>query len=163
MPRGQSLVVVKNIQTLFRAGTAGGLTDGQLLERFLSGAMARATPHSRRLWKGTRPWSCASAAMLSMTGTTPRMPARPRLSCSLARRAQSKSSTRSQAGSSESLAAWPPRPAPRPPGDADTNNEAPSLKEPGSSTTTTSASLGSSSTKKSIACPSAARLLCSAT
>ena len=29
-------VVLKDLHTLFRVGTAGGLTDGQLLERFLS-------------------------------------------------------------------------------------------------------------------------------
>ena len=36
MPGGPTAVVLKELQTLFRIGTAGGLTDGQLLERFLS-------------------------------------------------------------------------------------------------------------------------------
>ena len=36
MPGGRSGVVLKDLHTLFRVGTAGGLTDGQLLERFLS-------------------------------------------------------------------------------------------------------------------------------
>jgi RNA polymerase sigma factor (sigma-70 family) len=37
MPARSSRVVLKDIQTLFRAGTTAGLSDGQLLERFLSG------------------------------------------------------------------------------------------------------------------------------
>jgi RNA polymerase sigma factor (sigma-70 family) len=36
MPGGRSGVVLKDIHTLFRAGTAAGITDGQLLERFLT-------------------------------------------------------------------------------------------------------------------------------
>jgi polysaccharide export outer membrane protein len=36
MARGPDSHVVRHIQTLFRVGTVGGLTDGQLLERFLS-------------------------------------------------------------------------------------------------------------------------------
>jgi RNA polymerase sigma factor (sigma-70 family) len=36
MPGGTSAVVLKNLHTLFQVGTAGGLTDGQLIERFLS-------------------------------------------------------------------------------------------------------------------------------
>ena len=36
MPGGPSRVVLKDLHTLFLVGTAGGLTDGQLLERFLN-------------------------------------------------------------------------------------------------------------------------------
>jgi RNA polymerase sigma factor (sigma-70 family) len=36
MPGGPTGVVVKDIQTLFRVGTAAGLSDGQLLDRFLT-------------------------------------------------------------------------------------------------------------------------------
>ena len=36
MPGGPSGVVLKDLHTLFQVGTAGGLTDGQLIERFLS-------------------------------------------------------------------------------------------------------------------------------
>ena len=36
MPGGTSAVVLKNLHTLFQVGTAGGLTDGQLIERFLN-------------------------------------------------------------------------------------------------------------------------------
>jgi RNA polymerase sigma factor (sigma-70 family) len=36
MPGGRSDVVLKDLHTLFRVGAVGGLTDGQLLERFLS-------------------------------------------------------------------------------------------------------------------------------
>jgi RNA polymerase sigma factor (sigma-70 family) len=35
MPGGRSDVVLKDLHTLFRVGAVGGLTDGQLLERFL--------------------------------------------------------------------------------------------------------------------------------
>jgi DNA-directed RNA polymerase specialized sigma24 family protein len=35
MPGGPPTVVLKNLHTLFQVGTAGGLTDGQLIERFL--------------------------------------------------------------------------------------------------------------------------------
>ena len=34
MSRGRLGVALRDVQTLFRAGTAGGLTDGQLLEEF---------------------------------------------------------------------------------------------------------------------------------
>jgi DNA-directed RNA polymerase specialized sigma24 family protein len=36
MPGGPSRVVLKDLHTLFQVGTAGGLTDGQLIERFLN-------------------------------------------------------------------------------------------------------------------------------
>ena len=36
MPGGPSAIVLKGLHTLFQVGTAGGLTDGQLIERFLS-------------------------------------------------------------------------------------------------------------------------------
>jgi DNA-directed RNA polymerase specialized sigma24 family protein len=36
MPGGPPTVVLKNLHTLFQVGTAGGLTDGQLIERFLN-------------------------------------------------------------------------------------------------------------------------------
>jgi RNA polymerase sigma factor (sigma-70 family) len=36
MPGGSPGVVLKDLHTLFQVGTAGGLTDGQLIERFLS-------------------------------------------------------------------------------------------------------------------------------
>ena len=36
MSSAPSDTIFTDIQTLFRAGTAAGLTDGQLLERFLS-------------------------------------------------------------------------------------------------------------------------------
>lgn len=36
MPRGPSGAVLEHLHRLFRVGTAGGLSDGQLLERFLS-------------------------------------------------------------------------------------------------------------------------------
>ena len=36
MPGRPSGVVLKDLHTLFRVGAVGGLTDGQLLERFLS-------------------------------------------------------------------------------------------------------------------------------
>jgi DNA-directed RNA polymerase specialized sigma24 family protein len=35
MPGGPPTVVLKNLHTLFQVGTAGGLTEGQLIERFL--------------------------------------------------------------------------------------------------------------------------------
>lgn len=35
MPGGSSGVVLKDLHILFQVGTAGGLTDGQLIERFL--------------------------------------------------------------------------------------------------------------------------------
>ena len=35
MPRGRSEVIFKDLHALFRVGTAGGLTDGELLGRFL--------------------------------------------------------------------------------------------------------------------------------
>src|SRR4051812_32907848 len=34
MDKGQHNTVFRHVQTLFRVGTAGALTDGQLLERF---------------------------------------------------------------------------------------------------------------------------------
>ncbi len=126
MPGGPSGVVLKDIHTLFRVGTAGGLTDGQLLEQFLNQRDDAGEAAFRALLKGTRRWSCASAVMFWPTGTRPRMRPRPRLSCWLARPARSENATRSQAGSSESLAAWPPKPRPRRRGDAGTKNEVPS-------------------------------------
>ena len=36
MPGGPSAVVLKDLYTLFQVGTAGGLTDSQLIERFLN-------------------------------------------------------------------------------------------------------------------------------
>ena len=63
MPGGPSAVVLKDLHTLFQVGTAGGLTDGQLIERFLDRAMMAATPHFGLWWNGMRRWSCASAMM----------------------------------------------------------------------------------------------------
>ena len=155
MPRGQSLVVVKNIQTLFRAGTAGGLTDGQLLERFLSGRdgsgdaafaaiVERHAPMVLRICRDAlHDWHDAEDASQAAFIV-------------LARKASSIQKL-------DSIASWLFGVACRVAAQARAKaarrrrheQRVPSLKEPGSSTTTTSASLGSSSTKKSIACPSA--------
>ena len=53
---------VKQIETLFRTGTAGGLTDGQLLERFLERPGDDAEAHSQPSSTAMGRWSCASAA-----------------------------------------------------------------------------------------------------
>ena len=34
--QGQNRLAIRDLQTLFSAGSLGGLSDGQLLERFLS-------------------------------------------------------------------------------------------------------------------------------
>ena len=52
---------VKQIETLFRSGTAGGLTDAQLLERFLERRDDVARQRSLPSSTGTGQWSCAFA------------------------------------------------------------------------------------------------------
>ena len=163
MPRGQSGVVVKDIQTLFRVGTAAALTDGQLIERFLSGRddsgdaafaalVERHAPMVLRICRDSlHDWHDAEDASQVAFIV-------------LARKA---SSIRKL----DSIASWlfgvacrvAAQARARPLAGAGTNDEALSLPH-GSLTTTTSVSPGSSSTKKSIACPNAyVRLWCSAT
>ena len=54
VPFGASMAFLKQIETLFRTGTAGGLTDGRLLERFLErrDEVARQPSRTRRTARG---------------------------------------------------------------------------------------------------------------
>ena len=68
--------VVRQLGSLFEGGSAAGLSDRQLLERFV--AAVRATrPPSRRWSRGTGRWCWASAGSSSATPSTPRTPSRP--------------------------------------------------------------------------------------
>ena len=69
----------RDLQTLFSVGTLGGLSDGQLLDRFVA---QREEAASRRSSGVTARWSGASAAGSSAITTTPRTPSRrPSSSC----------------------------------------------------------------------------------
>ena len=100
------------LSALLRSGTFAGLSDGELLERFASGATTNVTsrrswpsPHS---WHGTARWSCGSAARCSPTGTRPRTPFK-RLSWSWQRgRVRSGGVIRSGRGCTEWRCAWRP-------------------------------------------------------
>ena len=69
---------VKRIETLFRTGTAGGLTDRQLLERFLDRGGDDAQDAFAALVDRHAQWSYASAARSYPPKKTPKTPPRPR-------------------------------------------------------------------------------------
>ena len=70
--------VVRQLESLFEGGSVAGLSDRQLLERFIAGGASRpARPPSPRWWPGTGRWCWASAASSSATASTPRTPSRP--------------------------------------------------------------------------------------
>ena len=69
---------VKRIETLFRTGTAGGVTDAQLLERFLEAAATTPKTHSPPSSTAMAQWSYASAARSYPPKKTPKTPPRPR-------------------------------------------------------------------------------------
>ena len=65
-----------HLETLFRVGTVGGLSDAQLLERFVAGRDEAGEVAFRRWWRGTGRWCCASAGASCTTRTMPRTPSR---------------------------------------------------------------------------------------
>ena len=101
--------VVKGVRTLFDAGTSTGLSDGQLLERYLRRGDDSAEAAFRAWSSVMARWCSAPAGACCTTSTPPRMLFRPRSSSSRKRPGRSASGTRSRAGCS----AWPIRVAGR--------------------------------------------------
>ena len=64
--------VLRSIQTLFSVGSVGGMTDGELLETFLSRRDESAEAAFAALVRSTALWSRASAKVFCLT----RMPLR---------------------------------------------------------------------------------------
>ena len=75
MATERSGAVLRQVQTLFGAGTCTGLTDGQLLDRFLAG---RDESAFAVLVDRHGPMVLRSAARSSATRTTPKMRSRRR-------------------------------------------------------------------------------------
>ena len=99
-----------------RLGAVGGLSDGQLLERFARRRRRRRPRRRSRRWsRGTGRWSGGSAGASWATRTTPPTPSRPPSWSWSARPARSGSTTRSAAGSTGSAARSRPAPGRRPP------------------------------------------------
>jgi hypothetical protein len=73
---GPSVALLRDIQTLFDAGTVAGLSDRQLLERFTSARDGSSEAAFEVLVRRHGPMACASAATCSRTGTMPRTPSR---------------------------------------------------------------------------------------
>ncbi len=61
-----------HLETLFRVGAIGGLSDAQLLERFVAGRDEAGEAAFRAWWSGTGRWSCASVGASCTIRTTPR-------------------------------------------------------------------------------------------
>jgi hypothetical protein len=70
--------VSEQIRTLFQAGLLGGLTDAQLLERYLSPEGPGSETAFTALVERHGPMALASAAGCSLTRTLPKTPSRPR-------------------------------------------------------------------------------------
>ena len=98
--------LLRQFEDLFTAGAVGGLSDGELLERFLQDRSAAGEAAFRRWWNATGPWFCGFATRRSTIATRPRMRSRRRFWCWRGRRARSASVVRWRAGCSE----WPAGP-----------------------------------------------------
>ena len=94
--------VLKGVRTLLDVGTSTGLSDGQLLERYLLRGDDSAEAAFRALVERMARWCSAPAVGCFMTSMPPRMPSRPRSSSWRERPGRSASGTRSRAGSSAS-------------------------------------------------------------
>ena len=81
MAHAASGLVARQIGSLFDGGSAAGLSDRQLLDRFVARAMPPAKPRSLRWWPGTERWSYTSAASFLVTTSMPRMHSRLSSSC----------------------------------------------------------------------------------
>ena len=110
MAKGRLGGALRDVQTLFQAGTSGGLTDGQLLEEFRDrGGEARSAP-SRPWSSGTARRSCAPAARSSATSTRRRTPSRRSSSSWRARPARCGCGTRWPPGCTRSPSGSPDAP-----------------------------------------------------
>ena len=76
-----SVAVFRDIQTLFDSGTASGLSDRQLLERFVNQRDVSAEAAFETWFSVTGRWCCGSAITFSATGPMPRTRFRRRSWC----------------------------------------------------------------------------------
>ena len=118
MAGGPSGAVLRDIQTLFDAGTSSGLSDRQLLERFTGRRDASAEAAFEVLVCATGRWSCGFAAMCWAIRPTPRMRFRRRSWCWLGGAVRFAGSSQWEAGFTAWRAGWrrergSRRPAPR--------------------------------------------------
>ncbi len=81
MDRGTARSVLRDVRTLYTLGTLSGLTDAELLERFLAREKKTPRTRSRPSFIATGPPSWAPATGCCRARTTRRTPSRPPSSC----------------------------------------------------------------------------------
>ena len=119
MAKGRLGGALRDVQTLFKAGTSGGLTDGQLLEEFRDRGGEARRARLRGPGRAARPGGPAPAARSSATSTRRRTPSRRSSSSWRGRPARCGCATRWPPGCTRSPSGSPAAPGrPRPGGRA---------------------------------------------